>query len=661
MNLGKALRRLVLPVLLALLALPLSGCGPECFQAETLGNAAYAAKTLGGLFYVHNGELFLVSGTEVSAGSESQVFVYNVSRDALVMSQTLKNCVGMTAFCEVGETLYFATIAAASTNPGCDLYAWDKDGGEVRACAHFPERGIYDLAWNGGDELFAATSYPSGLYAYHLSAGTSRPVCLSPTDEPYVRSLSGGGGHLYLGIGTKADLIEVDPDTGAYRSVLPEAYRSQSFVYAQTSYEGKIIFRMSYPDYDILEYDTTSATLTDSGLTFQQGAASLAETGLHPEGYQDLTALDLWGDQLLIDSGGTIAGQISTKGVASWLDRESGCVYRLTGSTFCQRFSPEGELLFQRDLTTLLEKTYIAPAELLAYDGNIYIPDRRFIVRRGGEERVFLVEDEPQASTVTADGVYTANYTEATVYFYPFSVFDEDPASVDMNDPDRFLLADIKDQCRPRQMEVSIDGRYLVVGTGPMYGKFGGAVSVYDLQEGRLLYTQPHVVQNHQVAAVKCSPKDPNLVWLGLCAVGENTNPAVLDEPAHLILWDIADRSVVLDILPDGNPSAVQYIAERDGRVYCAQSGGTLSAFDAETGTLLARNRIDPDIRGFLKAKDGSLFAVNYTELLRIDPRTLQAETILDGFSILSHLTEDPVTGALYLFDKTELYRIRRD
>lgn len=660
MKLRKAFRRLALPLVL-LAALPLSGCGQERFQAESLGEAAYAAKTLDGLFYSHNGELYLISGTEVAAGSESQVFVYNVSQDELIMSQTLENCVSMTAFCEVGETLYFATIAAISTSPGCDLYAWDKAGGEIRACAHFPERGIYDLAWNGGGELFAATSHPTGLYAYDLSAGTVRPVCLSPTEEPYVRSLSGGGGHLYLGIGTKADLIEVDPDTGAFRSVLPEKYRPQSFVYAQTSYQDKIIFRMSHPDFDILVYDPASAALTDSGLTFQQGAETLAGTGLYPEGYQDLAALDLWGDQLLIDSGGTIAGQISTKGVASWLDQETGCVYRLTGSTFCQRFSPEGELLFQRDLSTLLEKTWVIPTEFLAYDGNIYIPSRRFIVRRDGEERVFLVEDEPQASTVTADGVYTANYTEATVYFYPFSVFDEDPASVNMNDPDRFLLADIKDQCRPRQMEVSIDGRYLVVGTGPMYGKFGGAVSVYDLREKRLLYTHPHVVQNHQVAAVKCSPRDPNLVWLGLCAVGENTNPAVLDEPAHLILWDIAARSVVLDILPDGNPNAVQYITERDGRVYCAQSGGVLSAFDAETGALLARNEIDPDIRGFLQAKDGSLFAVNYTELLRIDPRTLQTETVLDGFSVLSRLTEDPVTGTLYLFDNAELYRIRRD
>lgn len=57
---------------------------------------------------------------------------------------------------------------------------------------------------------------------------------------------------------------------------------------------------------------------------------------------------------------------------------------------------------------------------------------------------MFLVEDEPQVSTITADGVYTSNYTEATVYLYPFYVFDEDLAFVDMNDSDRFLLADIK-------------------------------------------------------------------------------------------------------------------------------------------------------------------------------------------------------------------------
>lgn len=49
------------------------------FQAENLGSIAYGAKTLDGLFYSQNRELYLLSGTEVAAGSESQAFVYNVS------------------------------------------------------------------------------------------------------------------------------------------------------------------------------------------------------------------------------------------------------------------------------------------------------------------------------------------------------------------------------------------------------------------------------------------------------------------------------------------------------------------------------------------------------------------------------------------------------
>lgn len=51
------------------------------------------------------------------------------------MSQTPKNCNRITVFYEVGEMLYFTTIAASSV--GCDLYAWDKDGCEIHACAHF--------------------------------------------------------------------------------------------------------------------------------------------------------------------------------------------------------------------------------------------------------------------------------------------------------------------------------------------------------------------------------------------------------------------------------------------------------------------------------------------------------------------------------------------
>lgn len=650
-------RKLYISVFLLLSILMISACAATTsLQIQNLGGLSYSMKTLDGLFFQSNeGELCLISGTETTEGSFSQAFVYNIDRDQMVMTQVLDNCRSMTAFCEAGTEIYFATISA-SADWGCDIYVWDIDSGIFRNCAHLEKKkGIYAMAWDGENRIFVATSQPAGLYSYDISSGEVHEICADFTEELYVRSLAYVNGMCYLGIGTKAALYEVDVTSGEYRSILPEMWSDDAYVYTQAVF-GDDIYLLLSPSYTILKYDTKDRTFTDTDLKYEETSV-LEEAALLSDSFEG-TTVNLLGDLLLINEDRMI-GNLSFGTKVSYLDEGAHVIHGLTSSGFYQRISPEGKILFQRDISELVEKSYVIPTEFLVYDNVAFSPGRRFVVRDidSGMEKVFLVMDEPQASTVTKDGIYTANYTDCTIYFYPFDIFDQPSDSVNMNESDLFLLADIEHQCRPSQMEVTADGRYLVVGSGPMYGQFGGAVSVYDLEADVLLYTDFNVVPGHTIQSVKCSVANPKNVWLGTSPYGENTSPICLDEPSHLILWDIEHEKILLDIIPDEESKKIPSIAEQQGRVYCVTQASHLLSFDAETGQALETN-LNSGIKEIITTTDGRLLGISDTAVLSIDSNTLQAKTIADGFTFLTHLTEDPVTGSLYVFDDTEMIQI---
>lgn len=626
-------------VILLFSCLLLTGCNNEnCLRATELCTPCYSMKTLDGLFFSLGNELFLISGTEVSEGSNSQVFLYDVSADKMLVSQTLEHCCSMTAFCETEQSVYFATIARTASE-GWDLYAYDKSTQSISLCAHFPEAGCYALSWDGNDTVYAASSYPAALYSYSLSGDRTLLVSNEITDQPYIRSMEYFDGNCYLGIGSQAELISIEPKSGAIHHLLPQAYDAESFVYGLRAFNGKLYASLS-PSSTILEYDPAERVFSE--IQSYRDAAYSNITEEYSSGANLLGSLLVKGAE-----GDTISFSLPYKSAALW----NGAVYGLNISGIVEKHSGNAAAV-SHDLCEYLERSYVIPTEFLAYDGNLYIPERRFqSIFRDGKTVTHLVSTEPQASTVTADGVYTANYTRADVWFYPFSVL-ADP-DTDLNDP-RYKIADIEHQCRPSQMEITPDNRYLVIGTGPEYGSFGGAVSVYDLQERSLLYTHENPIAGHRVQSLTCSTARPGTVWLGTNPYGENTYPAHLDEPSHLLLWDIAAETALLDLIPDAGMQKIASIEECGNTVICVTQDAHLHAFDVTTGNEIAENSKD-GIYELLLRQDGTLLGINESSVFRINPATLRAEPLIQNFEQLVRLREDVITGKLYVFDRANL------
>lgn len=637
------------------IVLLLTGCAatPSC-SIESFGPLAATMKVLDGLFFQYAGDYYCISGTETGEGAASQAFVYHIDNDQLICTKTLPDCTSLTAFCDTEEAVYFATISSVTN--GCKLYAYYKDAEAIEMCANIEATGSYGLAWDGRSALYIATSNPSSVYVYDMVTGGLSEVCAQVTDSKYIRSISYFNEKLYLGIGTIADLIELDIETGATKSVLSEEYKSESFVYAQAVLGDVILLGMS-PSCRVLRYEPASGRLTDTGLLFETGIT---------EHLEEYAATDSAGEEVRLlgtlfteSSEHILTNAILESKVSAWRP-EQEVFYTLDISGVFREINTAGEILLERDMSKGLEPSYIIPVEALAYDGTIYVPWRRFVQYQSddGTKKTYLVSSEPQASTVTAEGIFTANYTAADVWFYPFSIFEQDPAQVDFNDADQFKIAEIENQCRPTQMAVTPDQRYLIIGTGPLYGNFGGAVSVYDLKRHTLLYTKENIVEGHQIFAVCPSHMYPNAVWLGTSSYGENTTPAHLDEPGHLLLWDIEEQKILMDIIPDQDSLRVVSIVETEKGVFTISTSASVIRMDAATGKILYTNSQD-GVKELLLSTDGRLLGLTDTTLVEVSPTEPQTKILAKAGEdhFLTHLMQDPITGALYCFDQTSLIK----
>jgi len=204
-------------------------------------------------------------------------------------------------------------------------------------------------------------------------------------------------------------------------------------------------------------------------------------------------------------------------------------------------------------------------------------------------------------------------------------------------------------------MDVSVNEKYLVIGTGPLYGKFGGAISVYDIKNQTFLYTKKNIVYRHTVMSVCFDSMDDNYVYFGTYANGENTSEQ-LNEDAHIVKWDIVNQEVVFDIILEKGVWKASDMCADDKYLYCVSGAGHLKKFDKSTGKELVSNMIDEVCEVELD-RYGNLYAISSTanKLYRIDSNTLSSETLFVAKNGLYRLTLDINNDMIYFINGKEL------
>ncbi|MFA6947267.1 MAG: hypothetical protein WC220_15345, partial [Pedobacter sp.] len=97
------------------------------------------------------------------------------------------------------------------------------------------ETTVWNLAAGKNGEIFGATYPGCRVFRYHPDLGfTDAGNGPLIAGENYVRSLVyyEKTAMLYAGVGSHAGLVELDPKSGAKKSILPEEYKNKEFVYS---------------------------------------------------------------------------------------------------------------------------------------------------------------------------------------------------------------------------------------------------------------------------------------------------------------------------------------------------------------------------------------------------------------------------------------------
>ena len=377
-------------------------------------------------------------------------------------------------------------------------------------------KGIYDvgdLVQKGNSKILVTTSDPLGVWIFDKETGKLQQCDVDLPEAKFIRSCSVVDDKIYLGMGCPAGLIEYDITTGESVSILPEEYNNQTFVYDQYSLDDKIYLLMS-PSYDVLEYNVKDKSFSVFSIFKNKDRSDMLDL------YSTQEEISLLGNIFFEDK--ELVGSVQGGSCASFIYKNK--LYGVDSSGILRCYDKDS-LINETDLYGLVNKEYTVPQKYVVYNDVVFIPGRRFLKynMNSGEKKVFLVTDEPQALYADEDGIFTANYTECTLYYYTWSLFDNDSYSVNMNS-NALLLADIDEQCRPYDICRSEDLKYVFLASGPLYGKFGGALSVYDFENKELLYTDINIVKDQIISALCISSEEGN-IWIASDTHGENTSP----------------------------------------------------------------------------------------------------------------------------------------
>ncbi len=520
----------------------------------------------------------------------------------------------------------------------------------------------------GEEFVWTLQTGPDGRI-YGATYPTARAVVLDPVDgrirdlgrmhptELYCRDLAvADNGRVFCGIGSHADLVAYDPSTGERRSILPEVYKTNSFVYTVMS-EGNIIYAFLHFDEIVLIFDAETYDLLmevrhpDPGgvvtIFRQYSGGPVLISGL-PEGVMRYNAT---------------TGQLHPYSTPGWgsYDPRTGVAYSADTQVFSAYNVSSGEYLSQVNVAKDGEGMDIFSLGT-GPDGCIY---------GGVYNLLHLFRYDPASSALEDLGVpipgasgefysfhtlgeklYMASYTYSVLSVYDPSLPWNLSTSPDSNPRKIGPVGD--DQYRPPGLTSAADGR-VYIGSLPAYGKMGGALSIYDPATDRF-EVHRHIIPNQSVISLTTSQDGWTVYGGSSIQGGGGTTP--IESEAHFFAWDVREGRKTLDIVPVGGAGDIPALCTAaDGRIYgCA--GGTIFVYDPAVGEIIhTEGSSEGSIRRMIPWSDGLIYGIGTGSLFRLKPIQNPGEEIC--FERLHHGGVDLAMGfdgSIYFASDIDLY-----
>ncbi|SDS39691.1 hypothetical protein [Actinopolymorpha singaporensis] len=607
-------------------AAPVTDLGPA--SSVTVLNGS---EPIGDRIYVNTGG---VSPTVVGA--------YDPAQKRVTQRYTLPTGQGAWATTAVGTDLYVGTYA-----PG-DLYRVDTTGTSVQKVADVgPDDFIWALDTSPDGKVYGGT-YPRGrVFEYDPATGAKRDYGTVVAGEQYVRSIAVDDTTIYAGVGSHAHLMAIDRATGAGKDILPAEFADRTFVATLALEDGVLAAGLSATG-TMLLIDTADPTRyevvqapNDSYITAISIDAANNDVyfGTRPSGtlYKydrdtgTLTSLLVPYDgayfgRIIID-GRTLRG-ILTSNVVSY-DLDTG---EYDGVDITQAGMPPAPEL----------------AMAIATDGpRVYVSGKAGVqvhdLAAGTSSRVFL-PGEAKAMTPVRGELWLSVYTLA--YLFRMSPGGEPVRVATLGN----------DQTRPLDAAYSPSDGLLAVGTQPEYGRYGGALGLYDPGVGHLSVYRD-IVPDQSVRSVAIKN---GTVFLGSSIRnGLGTTPRAPE--AKLAAFDLATRTVTYELVPvPGAKEIVDLVATGD-RVYGVTETGLMFEYDPRRRQVLRTAQV-ADGAPALVLVGRTIYGADTRHVFRVDRSTLTATTVVDDLHTESYsgamIAAAPDGSALYALRGRNLVRI---
>lgn len=545
-------------------------------------------------------------------------------------------------------------------------------GAKGRLYRHFPgskkvedlgvvlpgETTVWNLSAGKNGEMFGATYPGCRVFRYHPDNGFT-DVGKGPLveGENYVRSLAyyDKTGKLYAGVGSHADLIELDPADGSKKSILPQELKEKEFVYSLEIIKGQsggdrmltlitngsftLVYNLQTQkfEYQIDEMDMKAVTQNDENgrmyYTFRSGLYS-----------RDLSRPQQAAIKLADDAGSANAMLLRGKKL-----------FVLNSDA----------VLLVRDLQSgeMKRSKLDIPGQPISIQSIMKGPDGR--IWSGGYLAGGHSAYDPEINKLTSyPGLHQTEGMAVKDQFIYFGIYPKGhmyeyntEKDWDVKHGNPKFLGQVPDQSRPFAVLNETQSGKIFFGMVPEYGKLGGALVSYDPARGELK-SQGLVVADQSVVSLTTAN---GLVWGGTSVSGGlGVKPAT--KAAKLFSWDVENGVKVDEIVPVEGAFAITTIIQGpDGNIW-GMAGGTLFVFDPKNRKVLKTREIYPT--PVLKSHvwrdaflvlhpSGMIYGTGGNQLFRLDPKSLEFEILIKQASLLA-MDEQ---GRIYFHRAAELWQ----
>lgn len=439
----------------------------------------------------------------------------------------------------VDQCVYFA-----STSTG-QLFKYIPDLMKIEIVGVVPiDTWVWDLVSAFDDKIYGVTYPSASLFEYCIKDKTFRDFG-SISEQLYARGLGIDNEFIYIGIGTKRELYQINRHTGNKKEIVLDGYSGLPGTIEKIySYGEKLFISVSTTEMIVYNQETqeienkfnynnliSEPNPKQSHLIYYKFEDKLYEYNLHTNKPHELQLNQSLPTTLRVNdmkwitsvNGETVLAIITQHGEYFHFNPESNQV------NFIQLEIKETYVALQSLLAGKNELLYLGGYQrgIAAYDPNDY-------------KRVLSIHHFPQTEGIAElnGNIYFGTYTGA-------NIFCLDPSrEIEVNKNPYLLYQVTNNQDRPFAMTTGENK--LFVGTIPDYGLLGGSLAIYD-ENNQEWEQYDNLIPNQSIASI--------IYHKGLLYVTTSIYGGIGIEPtednAVIFIWDVNEREIKAIIKPE--------------------------------------------------------------------------------------------------------------